>query len=49
MQHSIHVMFGKASSEVLLELRRYIALYSDEETASYFTALHYTSDKENYQ
>lgn len=46
MQHSIHVMFGKASSEVLLELRRYIALYSDEETASYFTALHYISDKE---
>lgn len=46
MQHSIHVMFGKASSEVLLELRRYVAMYADEETAGYFTALHYVSDKD---
>ena len=44
MQHSIHVMFGKASSEALLELRRYIAMYSNEQTSEYFTALQYIQE-----
>ncbi len=46
MRHSIHVMFGKASSEALLELRRYIAMYADEQTGSFFTALHYMREKD---
>lgn len=44
MRHSIHIMFGKASSEALLELRRYIALYADDSVNQYFTALHYEED-----
>lgn len=44
MRHSIHIMFGKASSEALLELRRYIALYADDIVSQYFTALHYEED-----
>ena len=48
MRHSIHVMFGKASSEALLELRRYIAMYADEATSQYFTALHYEEDSNSH-
>ena len=44
MQHSIHVMFSKAFSEALLELRRYIAMYSNEQTSEYFTALQYIQE-----
>lgn len=41
MKHSIHIMFGKTSEKVLLELRRYMALYTNENVTSFFTALHY--------
>ena len=44
MRHSIHIMFGKASSGALLELRRYIAMYADDAISRYFTALHYEED-----
>ncbi len=50
MQHSIHVMFGEASSEALLELRRYVAMYSDNDLSDYFTALIYLhGDDESVQ
>ncbi len=45
MQHSIHIMFGKASSEALLEFRRYLAMYSDHNLSDYCTALLYLHDK----
>lgn len=48
MRHSIHLMFGKASSDALLELRRYIALYADEEICQYFTALHYQEETDGH-
>lgn len=48
MRHSIHMMFGKASSGALLELRRYIAMYADDATSQYFTALHYEEDSNGH-
>lgn len=48
MRHSIHMMFGRASSEALLELRRYIAMYADDATSQYFTALHYAEDSNGH-
>ena len=44
MRHSIHVMFGEASSEALLELRRYVAMYSDSSISEFFTALNYVRE-----
>ena len=50
MQHSIHVMFGEASSEASLELCRYVAMYSDNDLSDYFTALIYLhGDDESVQ
>lgn len=48
MRHSIHVMFGKASSEALLELYRYVAIYAEETITKYFTALHYEEDSDGH-
>lgn len=47
MQHSIHVMFGKASSEALLELHRYVAINSNENISDFFTALLYLRNDDN--
>lgn len=48
MRHSIHIMFGRASSEALLELRRYVAMYADDAISPYFTALHYEEDSNGH-
>lgn len=48
MRHSIHIMFGRASSEALLELRRYIAMYAEDAISQYFTALHYEEDSNGH-
>lgn len=48
MRYSIHVMFGKASSEALLELYRYVTIYAEETITQYFTALHYDEDSDGH-
>ena len=40
MRHSVHMMFGRVSSETLLDLKQYVLKYGAKEAASYFTALH---------
>ena len=44
MRYSIHILFGKASSEALLELSRYVHLQTYGDVLSYFTALNYEEE-----
>ena len=45
MRPSIHIFFGKASSEALLELSRYVHLHSTGNIPDFFTALEYEEDE----
>lgn len=39
MKHSVHIFLSKASEEVLLDLRTYVAKYADNDLGSYFRGL----------
>ncbi|MFI3302572.1 MAG: C1 family peptidase [Rikenellaceae bacterium] len=38
MRHSVHIMFGKASAEALLNLKEYIAKFGEESSEPFFNA-----------
>lgn len=46
MKYTINIMLGKASSEALLHLHRYIRLHANEEIVKYFTA-YWLHEKDN--
>ena len=44
MRHTVHVMFGKAFSEALLSLNKYVMKYGNTSVGDYFNALLYSQD-----
>lgn len=44
MRHTVHVMFGKAFSEALLSLNKYVVKYGNASVGDYFNALLYSQD-----
>ena len=44
MRHTVHIMFGKAFSEALLALNKYVVKYGNTSVGDYFNALLYSQD-----